>query len=62
MPNHGDKKVGVCEVHSLVNNDNANREVYYCSTCNAWMCKRCEGDFPKRALAVAKKAKQKIFG
>lgn len=61
MPNHGDKKMGVCDVHALVNNDRANREVHYCSTCSAWICDKCEGDYPKRALAMAKKAKQKVF-
>lgn len=66
MPKHGDKKVGVCDVHRLVNGDYANREVYYCSDCDAWMCKRCEGDIPKRALAMAYQKggqlKNKIFG
>ena len=66
MPNHGEKKVGVCDVHRLVNSDTANREVYYCSDCDAWMCKRCEGDIPKRALAMAYQKggqlKNKIFG
>lgn len=62
MPKHGDKKMGVCDVHSLVNNDNAMREVYYCGACKAWMCKGCEVDYPKRALAFAKQAQKKIFG
>ena len=61
MPNDGDKKVGVCDVHSLVNGDKINREVKYCSTCDAWMCERCEGDYPKRALAAAKKGVKQIF-
>ena len=60
MPKHGDKKMGVCDVHSLVNNDNAMREVAYCSKCNAWMCKRCEGDIPKRALAMVKNPFKKL--
>lgn len=62
MPVDGEKKVGVCDVHRLVNKDFANREVYYCSTCDAWICRKCEPDYPKRALAVTIQAKQKFFG
>ncbi len=61
MPNHGDKKMGICDVHSIVNKDNSMREVYYCSTCDAWMCKKCEVDIPKRALAMVKKPVMKVF-
>ena len=61
MPRHGEKKMGICDVHSLVNNDNAMREVYYCEDCDAWMCKRCEGDIPKRALAMVKRPIKKMF-
>lgn len=62
MPVHGEKKVGVCDVHRLVNSDTANREVTYCSTCDAWICNKCYPDLPKRALAWAKQSKNKIFG
>lgn len=54
MPKHGDKKIDICDVHYIVNKDSGIREVYYCSDCNAWMCKMCEVDIPKRALAMVK--------
>jgi|CXWL01.1.fsa_nt_gi hypothetical protein len=61
MPKEGDKKMGVCDVHSLVKNDNGIRETTYCSTCNAWICPKCQPNYALRALAMAKKAKQKVF-
>jgi len=61
MPNHGDRKMGVCDVDSLVDNDNRMREVYYCSDCNAWICKKCEGNIPRRALAMVTKPVKKLF-
>ncbi len=50
--------VGVCDVHRLVDNDFRLRYTKYCNLCNAWMCKECYGNLPKRAYAMAIKIKR----
>ena len=52
-------KVGVCDVCRIVDGDLSPKEVQYCDFCKAWICKRCESNIPKRALAAAM---QKILG
>lgn len=54
MPNQPPKPQivdGVCDVHRLVYGDTQTRKVYYCTTCNAFICQQCENNYPLRALA-----------
>lgn len=45
-------KMGVCDVHRLVDKDENPREVYYCGMCDAWICLKCDPNLPKRAYAL----------
>ena len=45
-------KMGVCDVHRLVNKDTTEREVYYCGLCKSWICLKCDPDLPKRDYAM----------
>lgn len=45
-------KIGVCDVHRLVDKDTRRRRVSYCSVCEAWICKECWPNLAKRARAM----------
>jgi len=42
---------GVCDVHDLVDDDQAPRKIAYCPKCDAWMCDECGPKLGKRAKA-----------
>ncbi len=42
---------GRCDVCSLVDNDNTFKEVVYCEECEAYICKKCQSNWIKRAVA-----------
>lgn len=44
---------GICDVHRYALADTNQRKVYYCTTCNAYICKDCEYNFALRAIAWA---------
>ena len=43
---------GVCKVCELVDDDSSIKQVFYCSTCQAYICLACRPNFLKRAKAV----------
>ena len=43
---------GVCKVCELVDNNTSIKGVFYCSTCQAYICLACRPNFLKRAKAV----------
>ena len=43
---------GVCRVCFLLESDSNDKDVTYCSTCNAWMCKDGEPNLLRRGKAV----------
>jgi hypothetical protein len=51
-----------CDVCVLVDNDWSHKACKFCSMCGAWMCDGCRGNAPRRALAAAKRIKQKVTG
>jgi hypothetical protein len=54
-------KVGVCDVHSLVDGDDRERVVTFCAICDAWMCEPCKDNILKRALAWEKRVERKLL-
>ncbi|PSH05144.1 MAG: hypothetical protein CXZ00_03025 [Acidobacteria bacterium] len=46
------ERVGVCEVHRLVDQDERPRRVHYCPVCDAWMCDECSRNWGRRARAM----------
>lgn len=45
-------KTGICEVHHYALDDNKKRKIFYCSDCDAWMCKSCDKDIVLRMMAL----------
>ena len=48
-------RLGVCDVHLLVDGDSKERYVRFCAFCDAWMCDACSDNLPKRALAFERR-------
>lgn len=50
----------ICDVHRLVDKDEAPRECKYCPRCKSWICKECHSNWTKRAQAMVL-AKAQMF-
>lgn len=48
----GKKKMGVCDVCLLVDNDSRERLVKWCEVCKANVCDNCRGSVLRRAKAA----------
>lgn len=46
---------GICHVHYYVYKDMKERDIYFCSKCDAWICTDCKTDLLLRAEAMVKK-------
>ena len=58
--NSNEYKLGVCDVHSLVDGDDKKRIVSFCAFCDAWMCDVCSDDIAKRSAAWAIRLARKV--
>lgn len=45
-------KKGVCEVEKYSDGNKKKKNVFWCTDCNAWMCKKCSKDIVKRVMAM----------
>jgi len=55
-PNSKSKVVMPCKVCELVDGDNTEKQVVWCSFCGAYVCNSCRLNIPKRAAAFTKNA------
>ena len=52
---------GICDVCKLLKKDETEKDVYYCNTCQANICKQCEKKYASRIIAaVIKKIQQLV--
>jgi hypothetical protein len=50
-----------CTVCGLLDNDFTDKDCNYCSFCDAWICKADFGDLVRRAVAMYKRKKNKLY-
>lgn len=50
----------ICRVCELLDNDKTIKDVTYCETCDAMMCKECEGNWLRRGRAAILEEKELI--
>jgi len=54
-------KNGTCEVEKFTDGNKKKKKVFWCTDCNAWMCKKCSGDIVKRIFAMFNRDLNKKF-
>ena len=59
--NGNETRADICDVHYWAKGDGRKRLVNYCSLCDAWICEECVDNIPRRALAMARRTKARIF-
>lgn len=57
-----DVLVGMCDVCFLLDGDSRLRPVFWCNSCDAWLCDTCVGDPWRRARAGWKRAVRRLIG
>ena len=53
----GKQKMGICDVHLLVDDDDRERLVKWCAVCQAYICDECKLNLIKRAQAAIIRAR-----
>ena len=44
----------ICDVCQILDHDKSLKEVHYCHTCDAYICKDCENNWLRRGIAAIK--------
>lgn len=50
-----DWKIKTCDVCRILDSDTTRKECFYCLTCDAWICKKDQYRWDRRARAMVKK-------
>ena len=53
---------GICDVCLLLDENAKQKDVYWCDTCKAWICRKCEFNFARRgqAMLARKRVQEKL--